>query len=88
MGVHRKPVAFGWAVLTPPAWGPVKVNIDSVADTRASAMERFVDDWGHSRQNGLTVSQIWQRAYRRGWRLVRVSITPSHGYAGEAGVNQ
>ena len=74
-------ITYAWAVLTPPSWGTVEIDIYSVSGTRQSSMERFVADWRHPGHDGLTVSKVWQKAYRRGWRLVRVSITPTFGDA-------
>jgi hypothetical protein len=74
-------VTFAWAVLTPPEWGFVEVDIYSVSGTRAGSMARFVADWRHGGHDGLTTSKVWQRAYRKGWRLARVSITPALGYS-------
>ena len=72
--------AYAWTVLTPPSWGEVKPDIYSVAGTRAASMERFVADWRNGSHDGMAVSGVWVRAYRRGWRLARVCITPAHGY--------
>lgn len=66
---------YAWAVAYPPTFGP-SVDIHSVSGTRRFAMERFVADRRHSGHDGLTVSKVWQHAYSRGWRLVRVAITP------------
>lgn len=46
-----------------------------VQPTRRESMEHFVARWRTGDHDGLTVSQVWQIAYRRGWRLVRVLIT-------------
>ena len=73
-------VSYAWAVLTPPSWGRVEVDIYSVSGTRQGSMERFVKDWRHSAHDGLSASKVWQRAYSRGWRLARVAITPAFGY--------
>lgn len=72
--------AFAWAVLTPPSWGPVGIDIYSVSGHRIGSMEAFVAGWRHSGHDGWTVSKVWQQAYRRGWRLTRVSITQALGY--------
>lgn len=72
--------AYAWAVLSPPSWGSVSPDIYSIGGTRAAAMERFVNGWRYATDEALAVSKIWQRAYRQGWRLARVSITPTHGY--------
>lgn len=75
--------SFGWAVLYPFDRGfgcPGAPAIDSVSFTREAAMHNFVACWRTADHDGLTVSKVWQRAYRRGWRLARVSITPVLGY--------
>ncbi len=73
--------AFAWAVLTPPEWGPVSVDIYTVSGSRQGAMEAFVAGWRHSGHDGWSASKVWRQAYRHGWRLTRVLITqtPSIG---------
>lgn len=75
--------SFGWAVLYPEGRGfgnPGAPAIDSVSFTRESAMHNFIAAWRTDTHDGMTVSKVWQRAYRRGWRLARVAITPALGY--------
>lgn len=70
--------AFGWTIAFPddPSWavpgGPMAYHVQP---TRRESMEHFVARWRTGDHDGLTVSQVWQIAYRRGWRLVRVMIT-------------
>lgn len=73
---------FGWAVLYPLDRGfgcPGAPAIDSVSFTREAAMHSFVASWRYDAHDGMTVSTVWQRAYRRGWRLSRVAITTAFG---------
>jgi hypothetical protein len=74
---------FAWAVLYPTDRGFGRAgapSISSVAHTREEAMHGFVASWRTGDHDGMTVSKVWQRAYRRGWRLARVAITPALGY--------
>lgn len=74
--------SFGWAVLYPLDRGfgcPGAPAIDSVSFTRESAMHNFVASWRYDAHDGMSASKVWQRAYRRGWRLSRVAITPAFG---------
>lgn len=74
--------SFGWAVLYPEDRGfgcPGAPSISSVAYTRDEAMRNFVASWRYDKHDGMSVSKVWQRAYRRGWRLSRVAITPAFG---------
>lgn len=74
--------SFGWAVLYPHDRGfasPGAPAVDSVSLTREYAMQQFVAAWRTSSHDGMTPSSVWKRAYRRGWRLSRVSITPALG---------
>lgn len=74
--------SFGWAVLYPEDRGfgcPGAPAIDSVSFTREMAMHNFVACWRTGDHDGMSVSKVWQRAYRRGWRLSRVAITPAFG---------
>ena len=77
--MSRHQSTFGWAVLYPneAGWGsPVAPAIYTVTGTRKNAMELFVAGWRSGAHDGQTVSWVWQRAYRRGWRLSRVVVTP------------
>jgi len=70
---------FGWAVLYPMNKGfglPGCPVVDSVAGTRDRAIERFADTWRTWDEAPDHHRQVWQRAYRRGWRVKRVVITP------------
>jgi len=74
--------SFGWAVLYSEDRGfgcPGAPAIDSVSFTREQAMHNFVGAWRYDHHAGMSVSKVWQRAYRRGWRLSRVAITPAFG---------
>lgn len=76
--------SFGWAVLYPEERGfysPGAPAIDSVSFTRESAMHNFVAMWRTSEHDGMSAAKVWARAYRRGWRLARVSVSPALGYA-------
>lgn len=75
--------SFGWAVLYPddPSWGsPAAPAIDTIRSSRAAAMNAFVASWRSLDDVNLTPSAVWRKAYRRGWRLARVVITPAFGY--------
>jgi len=68
---------FGWAVLFPdePGWyGSGQPSIWTVRATRHDAMIAFAETWA---RNGEDAPHAWKRAYRKGWRLARVSITPA-----------
>lgn len=70
---------YGWAVLTPMNrgwWDEGAPLAYYVARTRFEAMESFVADWRTSENGGQSISKVWQQAYRRGWRIARVAITP------------
>lgn len=76
--------SFGWAVLYPLDKGfgsPGAPCVPSVASTRDGAIEGFADQWRTLDEAADHHSIVWRRAYRRGWRVSRVSITPSHGYS-------
>ena len=84
MSRYASDTSFGWAVLYPADRGfgcPGAPSVDSVSFTREAAMENFVACWRTSDHDGMTFSKVWQRAYSRGWRLSRVSITPAFGRA-------
>lgn len=75
----RSRSSFAWATLIPLDGGwahPGSPLTDCVRPTRQSAIETFVAAWRTDDHAGLTVSKVWQRAYRRGWRLSRVVVTP------------
>lgn len=72
--------SYGWAVLYPRDWDAPSAGapvIGTVRETRALAMARWAEIWD---TRGETPSRCWRRAYRKGWRLARVSITPALGY--------
>lgn len=72
-------VTFGWAVLIPDRQGwyaPGSPSIWTVRATRNLAMDAFAETWA---LEGEDASHAWKRAYRKGWRLSRVSITPAFG---------
>lgn len=74
--------SFAWAVLYPHDRGfgsPGAPAVDSVSPTREYAMQQFVARYRTDDHEGLSPGAVWQRAYRRGWRLSRVSITPAFG---------
>ena len=74
--------SFGWAVLYPHGRGfgsPGAPVLDSASLSREWAMQEFVARWRTDDHGGLSHAAVWQRAYRRGWRLSRVSITPAFG---------
>ena len=75
-------VTYAWTVALPddPSWAnPGAPLAYHVRPSRQEAMRHFVSQWRTS-DNGDD-SAIWRRAYRRGWRLIRVAITPALGYA-------
>lgn len=71
---------YAWAVLYPVGRGfgiPGQACTWTIRPTRRGALEAFSDSW---RSREETASKTWQRAYRGGWRLARVAITPALGY--------
>lgn len=49
------------------------INIYSVRATRREAQAHIGNAW---RREGETVEQGWKRAYRNGWRAIRVEVRP------------
>lgn len=74
---------YGWAVLFPVEGGwsqPGAPLMGTINGTRKLSMTEFVSWWRSGADAGRTTAQVWRRAYRRGWRLARVSITPAPEY--------
>lgn len=62
-------IVRGWAAQWYPEEGPV---IHTVRHTRKEVIEYMADVWRYD--TDATTAQSWQRAYRRGCRVVRVEI--------------
>ena len=48
------------------------LNEYSVRARRADSQERLGNAW---RKEGETIQQGWRRAYRKGWRCIRVKVS-------------
>lgn len=61
---------WGWACAFPET---DFIHEGTVRRVRAEAIERIGHAWARDDE---TPQQGWRRAYRKGWRCIRVTITP------------
>ena len=62
--------AYGWAARAPKWASPPGFMMD-ISDYRRDIIKSVGSTWAHDDE---TFQQGWQRAYRRGWRAVKVMV--------------
>lgn len=65
---------FAWACACTDGSPHPFIHENSVRTNRRDAQACLGEAWRHE---GETVEQGWKRAYRRGWRCIRVLISPA-----------
>jgi hypothetical protein len=62
-----------WAAFCTDGYPGPFINNGSVRATRVAVQEYIGDNW---RLEGETPQQGWKRAYRNGWRAIKVEVNP------------
>lgn len=69
----NKPVTYGWAVKYPPNFVYFDFDIWAVKGTREAAQKVFGYSFRKDTKESWRIG--WRRAYRRGFRCVRVVVS-------------